>query len=411
MTASTPPGRPPILFLMVTAFLFSIGFALIFPVLPFIVARYVPVVSQQATVIGVLGAVYALCTFLGAPVLGALSDAAGRRVVIMLTLASSAVGYVVFGVGGSLAVLFLGRVLDGLGSGGLSALFGYVADTTPEDERGKVFGQIGAVIGAGFIIGPAVGGLLAHVSLSAPVYAAAGVCALNLLWGYFVLPESLPAEQRRPVDITHLNPLAQLSGALSLPQVRRLMMVSVLFILPLSLMQVVLSLLARDALGWGPGQVSTVFVGVGVCDIVAQGALLPVLLRRLGERGVALTGLGMGVLGMAGLALVSSLPLTALLYGGVLLFASGEGLFNAALSALLSRSAPLGAQGRVQGGASAVASLAQVVGPLGGGALYSRTGPSFTFGLGAGVVALALGLLSGRGPVETQQHDADAPSS
>jgi len=317
-------ARPPILFLMVTAFLFSIGFALVFPVLPFIVAAYVPVASQQAATIGLLGAAYALCAFLGSPVLGALSDAYGRRPVIMLALFGSAVGYVFFGIGGSLAMLFLGRVIDGLSSGGMSALFGYVADTTPEEERGKVFGQIGAVIGAGFIIGPAIGGLLSHVSLSTPVYAAAGVCVLNMLWGAFALPESLGVAARRPLGASHLNPLTQLSGALAFPAVRRLVTVSVLFILPFSLMQTTLSLLARDALHWGPGQVSTVFMLVGVCDIVAQGVLLPTLLGRLGERGVALLGLSLGVVGMTVMALLPALPYAALLYLSTLLFASGE---------------------------------------------------------------------------------------
>ena len=400
----TPVKRPPLIFLMVTAFLFSIGFALVFPVLPFIVAQYVPQVSQQAAVIGLLGAVYALCAFFGLPVLGALSDAYGRRPVIMISLLGSAAGYLVFGIGGSLAMLFLGRLIDGLCSGGMSALFGYVADTTPEEERGRVFGQIGAVVGAGFIVGPALGGLLAHVSLSAPVYVAAAVCVLNMLWGYFVLPESLSPERRSThFDASHLNPLSQLSGVLAFPAVRRLVTVSVLFILPFSLMQIALSLLARDTLHWGPGQVSTVFMLVGVCDIVSQGLLLPILLKRLGERGVALLGLAFGVVGMTLMALLPVLPYSVLMYLSVLLFASGEGVFNASLSAMLSNAAPEGAQGRVQGGASAFASLAQVLGPVGGGQLYSRAGPTLTFGLGAGVVLAALGLLAWTGPLAATQ--------
>ncbi len=408
----TPPPasrRAPLLFLLVTAFLFSVGFALVFPVLPFIVANYVPQVSQQAAVIGALGAVYALCTFLGSPVLGALSDAYGRRPVLMISLLGSAVGYVVFGIGGSLAMLFLGRVIDGLCSGGMSAIFGYVADTTPEKELGKVFGQIGAVFGAGFIVGPALGGLLSQISLSTPVFAAAGVCTLNLLWGSFILPESLGAERRsRHFGASHLNPLTQLSGALASPLVRRLVTVSMLFILPFSLMQVALSLLARDTLGWGPGQVSTIFSVVGVCDIVAQGVLLPVLIARLKERGVALLGLSFGVVGITALALLPTLPLAFLMYAGVLLFAIGEGIFNASLSALVSNAAPADAQGRVQGGAGAFSSLAQVAGPLGGGQLYSRFGPGATFGLGAGLVAAALSLLALKMPVKVTDPETSA---
>ena len=388
--------QPPILFLLITAFLFSMGLSLVFPVLPFIVMEYVPDVHQQAAVIGWLGASYALLTFFSSPVMGALSDAYGRRPVLMLSLLGSAIGYVVFGIGGSLWMLFLGRCIDGLTAGGMSALFGYLADTTPEEKRGQVFGQIGAVVGAGTIIGPALGGLLSHISLSAPMFAAAAVCVLNLAWGYFILPESLSPERRtRHLDASHLNPLRQLQGALAYPVVRRLVTVSVLFLLPFSLMQIALSLLARDTLHWGAAQVSTAFMLVGVCDIIAQGFLLPYLLKWLGEKGVAQLGLSMGVLGMVCMALLPALPSAALMYLSVMLFAVGEGIFNATLGALISVAAPADEQGRVQGGSQAFNSLAQIAGPLAGGGLYSRLGPSVTFGTGAVLVLVALGVLTG----------------
>ncbi|TDE86557.1 MFS transporter [Deinococcus sp. S9] len=404
-SSSEPPPRAPLLFLLVTAFLFSLGLSLVFPVLPYIVMQYVPQAGRQAAVLGWLGASYALLSFFAAPVLGALSDAYGRRPVLMLSLLGSALGYVIFGLGGSLGMLFLGRGIDGLTAGGISALFGFLADTTPEEDRGRVFGQVGATVGAGFIIGPAVGGALSHLSLNAPMFAAAAVCLLNLLWGAFVLPESLPPSRRsRHFDTAHLNPLRQLSGALAFPGVRRLVTVSVLFILPFSIMQVVLALLGRDVLGWGPAQTSTAFTLVGVCDIVAQGLLLPWLLKALRERGVALLGLGLGMLGMVGLALLPVLPSAALLYASVITFASGEGIFNAALGALVSISAPPDAQGRVQGGTQALSSLAQAAGPLAGGQLYGRLGATPTFSVGAALVLAAFALLAGQRPQKEPQE-------
>lgn len=399
MTES-PPNKAPLLFLLITAFLFATGISLVFPVLPYIVARYVPQVSQQAAMIGLLGAAYAFFSFFSSPVLGALSDAYGRRPVLILSLLGSALGYVIFGIGGSLWVLFVGRVIDGLCAGGLGALFGYVADTTPEEGRGRVFGQIGATVGAGFIIGPAMGGLASHLSLSTPMFLAAGVSLLNVLWGLFVLPESLPAgRRRRHFDASHLNPLRQLSGALASPVVRRLVTVSVLFALPLSVMQVTVALLGRDTLGWGPSQASTLFILVGLSDIVAQGFLLPSLIKWLGERGVAVLGLSLGFAGMLGLALLPVFPHAALMYGSTLAFAVGEGIFTASQNALISIATPADAQGQVQGGAEAFGSLAQVVGPLGGGQLYSRLGPGATYGTVAALGLAALGLLIGQKPL------------
>lgn len=399
-----PSKRPPALFLHTTAFLFSVGMALVFPVLPYIVMQYVPEVKAQPAVMGWLGAIFALCTFVSGPVMGALSDAYGRRPVLILALLGSAVGYVLFGIGGSLFMLFAGRIIDGLTAGGISAMFGYIADTTPPQERGKVFGQIGATFGTGFIVGPALGGLLSHLSLSAPMFVAAAVCLLNMAWGYFVLPESLQKREKH-FDAAHLNPLAQLSGALAYPAVRRLVTVGVLFTIPFSIMQLTLALLARDTLHWGPGQVSTAFMVVGVCDILAQGFLLPHLLARLGEKGVAQLGLSMGVAGLLGYVLLPIFPSAALLYGCVILFAVGEGIFTATQGALLSLAAPADEQGRVQGGAQAFGSLAQIVGPLSGGTLYSRFGPSATFGAGAVLVALALALLTGSRPASGQAQE------
>lgn len=371
------------------------GLTLVLPVLPFMVAAYVPDISQQAVAIGWLTAVYALCSFIAAPVLGALSDAFGRRSVLLLTLSASVVGYILFGIGGSLWVLFLGRIFDGFGFGGMSAVFGYIADTTSEEEHGALFGRIGAVIGVAFIVGPALGGLASHISLSAPFFVAAGIAALNLVWTLLFLPESLPPERRtHDFGLKHLNPLAQLTKAVRFPGVRTLVLVSVLLLLPFAMVQTTLALLARDTLGWGPAQVSQLFIMVGILDIVSQGVLLPFLLRALKEKGVALLGLILGLVGLLVYALLALTPHALLLYLGVALIAIGEGMFTATSAAMVSRATPEEAQGSVQGSFQSFGSLAQVAGPLLGGQLYSRAGLSVPYWAGAGLVALALGVLS-----------------
>ena len=393
---TTTPKRPPILLLLSTIFLLAVSLSLVFPVLPFIVAHYVSNPGQQSVVIGLLAATTALLAFFGSPVLGALSDAFGRRPIILLTLLGSAIGYLLFGIGGSLFMLFLGRAVDGVAAGGMGAIFAYIADSTDEDSRAKVFGQVGATVGVAMIVGPALGGLLSHFGTSAPVFVAAGVTLLNLLWASFALPETLAPEKRQPdFQLSHLNPLLQLRTALTHPLVRRLVTVSALFTLPFSLMQVALPVIARDTLHWGPGQVGTVFMLSGVCDIVAQGILLPYLIRAWGEGRVARAGLILGVIGMTGLALLPLHPLAIFIYLSVVLFALGEGVYTACITTLISLAIPESEQGRVQGGVQAMGELAQVAGPLLGGQLYARLGPSATFESGAAVVALALGVLLG----------------
>lgn len=387
--------RSPILFLLVTAFLFSVGMSLVFPVLPFIVAKYVPDVGQQAIVISWLAAMFSLLSFFSGPVLGAVSDAYGRRPVLILTLLGTALGNLIFGIGGSLGVLFLGRFLEGVTSGGLGALMAYVADTTDENDRGAVFGKIGATIGAGMIVGPAIGGLLARWGYSAPMYAAAAIALLNALWGFFFLPESLrPEHRRREFTAAHLNPLTHLRAALVKPQVRRLVLTAMLFMLPFTLMQIVLPILTRDTLHWGAAEISTLFMVSGVCDIIGQGFLLPRLLERFGERRVALGGIVMGVTGLLALSGLVAWPHAALFYGAVIIFALGEGLFTSCINSLISLAIPADEQGSVQGGVQSLFELTQVAGPLAGGGMYARFGGAPTFGLGAGLAALAYAMLS-----------------
>ncbi|GEM47636.1 MFS transporter [Deinococcus cellulosilyticus] len=391
---TSPRHRHALLFLFISAFLGSLGFTLVAPVLPFLVSRYITDQNQLAVTIGWLTISYSLCSFFAAPVLGALSDRYGRRPVLLLSLLGSAIGYLIFGWGGALWVLFLGRIIDGLTAGNFSAIFGYLADVTKPEERGKYFGIMGAVFGSGFIIGPAVGGLASHISLEAPFYLAAAVTFLNVLWGFFFLPESHRKEHRVDIHFKQLNPFTQIAGLFQIPSIRMLLIAGVLFMIPFVMMQTTFAVLVKDTLHWGPDQTSLAFVMVGISDIVVQGLLLGLMIRLMGESGVALLGLTLSLLSLVGIALLPWYPSGWLVYVSITAFAIGEGVFGASLGSLTSKAAGPTAQGRVQGGSQALNALSQVVSPGLAGQLYSRVGHSAPYWTGAVMVllgALALG--------------------
>jgi MFS transporter, DHA1 family, tetracycline resistance protein len=394
MKDSSKPSKSALMFILGNAFLTAMGFGIVLPVLPYIVAEYVSPQNLAATV-GWLAASYAICSFFAAPVLGALSDVWGRRPVLLLSLLGSAVGYVLFGLGGALWMLFLGRIIDGLTAGSFSALSAYLADVTAPEERGRYFGLIGATVGAGFILGPALGGLVARFGLQAPVFVAAGLTILNMLWG-FVFMKDTRARESKAITIAQLNPFTTLAGLLNIPHLRGLLLVGFLFMLPFAAMQGTLTVLAKDALAWGPDRVSILYTAVGVSDIVVQGLLFGWLIRKLGEKGVATLGLCLNVAGLVGMAFLPHFSLGWLLIVSVVGFAIGEGIFTASLGTLLSRAADSESQGKVQGGSQSMQSLAQIAGPLAGGQMYSRLGASVPFWSGAALVLTALFLLGGQ---------------
>jgi len=398
MTTSTPVqngaaksiDRKALIFIIITTCLSTIGFGLINPVAPFLVTRYVTDPNSAGLVLGWLTSAYAICQFIAAPGLGALSDRYGRRPILLICLLGSAVGYLLLGIGGALWVLILGRVIDGLTGGNFGVAFAYVADITPADERGRYFGMIGAISGVALFLGPAIGGLLSKISIEAPLFVAAAVTFANVLLGLFFMPESLPKEKRTTkVNIAELNPLSILTKVGAIAQIRALLTVSFLIALGFGAVGGI-GLLTKDSLGWDAAATGSIFVVVGITDIVVQGVLLQRLLKRFSEAQIAIAGMVGEVIGLILIASVVALHSPAVLLLGTFMFAMGDGLFGPSFNGLLARGVDASAQGQVQGGNQAVQSLAHIIGPLASGEMYDRLGHATPFISASVIAALAI---------------------
>ena len=379
-------------------FLNFAGFTIIIPVLPFLIGQYVDP-TLVGPLVGIITSVYALGQLLSAPALGALSDRLGRRPVLLFSLTGSIVGYLVLGIGGALWVLFLGRIIDGLTGGNISTMYAYVADITEPRDRGRYYGILGAAGGLGFIVGPAIGGFVGEFSVTAPMFLAAGVTALNVVWAYVALPESVPRERRSTTfQLRQLNPLAPLR-LLSKSRVLRIAFgASFLFFFGATMLQSNMSVFLKDVLDFGPAQIGIVLFTVGIMDIVSQGFLTGRLLPRFGERRLARGGLFINACGFAAIALVAFQPSVALLFCGVIVLTLGDGLFQPSMGGIIADAAPPGAQGAVQGANQAQQSIARILGPLLAAFLYTL-GPGAPYLTGAGVVLGALLILSVLAPL------------
>lgn len=376
-----------------SVFLNFAGFTLVIPVLPFSVARYVAAPDVPFWVALIL-ALHALCSFVAAPVLGALSDRFGRRPVILLSLCGAAAGFVIFGIGGALWVLVVGRIVEGLTAGSVSALYAYVADSVKPAERGPAFGKLGAAGGLGFLLGPVLGGLLGQVSLAAPLYGAAVLAVINALLVSYCMVESHPPVARSlRLHGSQFNTIGQLAGALRTPGLRSLFAVVFGFALGSTLLQSNLAVMLRDLLALQPAAIGFVLAGIGVMDLVSQGLAAPRLQNRFGERRVACAGLALNALGLAMLALLTRHPALPLLACGIALFTFGDGLFQPSVSALIANAAPDGRQGAIQGANQSQQSIARMGGPLAGAWLYGLA-PAAPYSAAAAIVLLAAGALA-----------------
>jgi DHA1 family tetracycline resistance protein-like MFS transporter len=263
---------------MIIALLNAVGLTIVIPLFPFLISLYV-VEEQVAFYLGILVPIYAACKFFMAPIMGALSDHFGRKPILFFSLLTTALGYFTLGIGGALWVLFLGRVIAGIAAGDISTLYAYVADSTKGKERTKFYGYIGAANGIGFMIGPAIGGLLGIEYLSLPFYIAGGISIVTALFIHILLPETLTEEKRKQnITLNALNPFSHFKDIFSLKEARKVFILGASFFIALLCYQSNISVYVKDVFAWGPTQIGILFSLVGLCDIISRAILLPRLL-------------------------------------------------------------------------------------------------------------------------------------
>jgi MFS transporter, DHA1 family, tetracycline resistance protein len=348
-------------FIFVTVLLDMLALGLIAPILPKLVESFVNNdTASAARIFGLFGTAWALMQFFFSPVLGGLSDRFGRRPVVLLSNFGLALDYVLMALAPSLTWLFIGRVISGVTSASISTAFAYIADMTPPERRAAVFGKVGVAFGAGFILGPALGGLLGGMDPRLPFWVAAGLSFANTVYGLLILPESLSRDRRASFRWRSANPLGALYLLRSDRVLAGLSVVNFIAQLAHVVLPSTFVLYATYRYDWDATTVGLTLAMVGVCAMVVQGAAIGPIVRRFGERRALLLGLGCGA---AGFLIFGGAPSGPLFWLGIPVMALW-GVAGAATQALMTRLVASDQQGQLQGATSSVQSVSQMIGPF-----------------------------------------------
>ncbi len=350
-----------VIFILITVFLDMVGFGIIIPVLPALIGQVGHVSLGEAAVIGGwMAAGYSLAQFLSGPFLGNLSDRYGRRPLLLLAIAGLGIDFLLHALAPTLAWLFVGRILAGFCGASWVIANALIADITAPEDRGRAFGLMGAAFGLGFVIGPAVGGLLGTFGPRVPFYVAAAVSGLNLIHGWFVLPETLLPENRRRFDLARANPFGAFKVFRSYPGVLPLCAVMAMFFFFSSVYPAIWPFWGKANFGWSEAMVGLTLAVFGVVMAVFQGLLTGPAVKLWGEFRVAVIGLLCAAIAATGYGFVGSLAVVV-----VLMVVHGpEGFVHPMLTAILSSRVPENAQGELQGGISAITNLAMLAGTV-----------------------------------------------
>jgi DHA1 family tetracycline resistance protein-like MFS transporter len=410
MSDQTPASRPArqaaFRFIFACALMNAISFGIMIPVLPNLIKQFTGGDYAQASLTNVLFAtVWGVMQFFCGPILGLLSDRIGRRPVLLISLFGLAVDFLFMALAPNLAWLFVGRVINGMTAASFSTAGAYVADVTPPEQRAKTFGWMGSAFSFGFLAGPALGGLLAQYSLRLPFFVAAGLTALNWLYGLVVLPESLPVERRIPrFEWRRANPIGSLNFLRAHAELLDLAFINVLFFLAQNVLPSIFVLYAGYRYHWSPLTMGLTLMGTGALGVAVQLLLVGPVVARIGERGALLLGALGGAVGFAlygfaptGVFYIASAPIFALM-----------NLMQPGLQGLMTRRVGPREQGQLQGANQSLQGIASILGPLLFGTVFAWAvrhdatlhAPGLPIFLAAGLllIAFAFGLRVHRGP-------------
>jgi DHA1 family tetracycline resistance protein-like MFS transporter len=355
------PGRHALLFILITIFVDTVAFGIIIPVLPKLIAELGATdISEAASYGGMLMFVFALMQFLFAPVIGNLSDRFGRRPVLLVSLTALGVDYVIMGFAPSLVWLFVGRMIAGVAAATFATANAYIADITDEQERAARFGLIGAAWGVGFVLGPALGGLLGEFDMRLPFFGAAGLALVNVIYGFVVLPETLTEENRRPFTFWRANPVGALASIRRYPVIVGLFGALALYFLAHDVNPSTWTYYVLHKFHWSTGQIGVALAVVGLSGAVVSGVLVGPVVKRLGEAGAVYVGFALSGLSFVGYALASE---GWMLFPWIII-GSAMGLVMPALRSMMASVVPDDGQGELQGAISSLMGLTAIVAPL-----------------------------------------------
>jgi DHA1 family tetracycline resistance protein-like MFS transporter len=366
-TNGTPPPtggrrRAAVVFIFLTLMLDVLAMGIIIPVLPKLIEGFMAGQHADAVRTGsLLGLVWAIMQFVFTPILGALSDRYGRRPVLLVSMTGLGLDYILMALAPSLTWLFIGRALSGATAASFSAANAYIADITPPERRAAAFGMMGAAFGIGFVVGPLLGGITGSIDPRLPFWIAAALSLLNALYGYFILPESLPPERRaRSFSLKMANPIGALSFLSASPLLFGLAAAQFLYMVSHSVYPAVFNWFVTYRYGWDEMMISYALAAVGVANVIVQGGLTGRVVRRLGERQSALLGLTCGIIGFLVYAFAPTgdwiwlaIPIAAL-----------WGFYSPAAQSLLSQRVSPDEQGRLQGALASLNGVSFMIAPI-----------------------------------------------